>query len=134
MSDDGERLAGAPSITSFGFGARLNPQQQAAVEEGRRRRRDWRTKTMEGAFDTIRQLFDHARISLRILCYNMSANIADGKIDHAFRMAQALQVAAISSTSKVAIARRVAPFAEKYKIIWAGHNHGSTRFRRGRIP
>lgn len=73
MSDDGERLAGAPSITSFGFGARLNPQQQAAVEEGRRRRRDWRTKTTEGAFDKIRQLFDHARIRLRILCYNMRA-------------------------------------------------------------
>ena len=123
MSDDGERMAGAPSIPSFGFGARLNPEQQSALGEGRRRRTAWRAKTTAATFDKVRQMFDHSGISLRILCYNMSADISDDEIDHAFRMAQALQVAAISSTCTVAVARRVAPFAEKYKIIWGGHNH-----------
>lgn len=123
MSDDGERMAGAPQIPNFGFGARLNPEQQAAVEEGKRMRREWRARTTPATFDRVRQMFDHAGISPRILCYNMSADIADEEIDHAFGMAQALQVAAISSTSTVAVARRVTPFAEKYKIVWGGHNH-----------
>ena len=123
MSDDGERMAGAPAIRNFGFGVRLNPEQQAAVDEDRRLRTEWRAKITPAAFENVRQMFDHSGISLRILCYNMSADIADEEIDHAFRMAQALQVAAISSTSTVAVARRVAPFANKYKIVWGGHNH-----------
>ena len=28
MSDDGERLAGAPAIPNFGFGVKLTPEQQ----------------------------------------------------------------------------------------------------------
>src|SRR6185295_2425289 len=39
MSDDGERMAGAAAIPNFGFGVKLNPEQQAAVDEGRRKRR-----------------------------------------------------------------------------------------------
>jgi hypothetical protein len=101
MSDDGERMAGAPAIRNFGFGVRLNPEQQSAVDEDRRLRTEWRAKITPEAFENVRQMFDHSGISLRILCYNMSADIADEEIDHAFRMAQALQVAAISSTSTV---------------------------------
>ena len=38
-------------------------------------------------------------------------------------MAQAMGVKAISSSSTVAVARRIPPFAEKYAITWAGHGH-----------
>ena len=68
-------------------------------------------------------MFDDAGINLDILCYNMAANITDDEIDYAFRMAQAMKVGAISSTSTVAVARRVAPLADKYKIVWGGHGH-----------
>jgi sugar phosphate isomerase/epimerase len=120
MSDDGERMAGAPAIPNFGFGVKLTPEQQAAVDEGRRQRKEWR-KT--ATFEKVRKMFEDAGIRLDLLCYNMSQNIEDDEIDHAFRMARALKVGAISSTSTVAVARRVAPVAEKYKIVWGGHNH-----------
>lgn len=120
MSDDGERMAGAPAIPNFGFGVILTPEQQAAVDEGRRQRKEWR-KT--ATFEKVRKMFEDAGIRLDLLCYNMSQNIEDEEIDHAFRMARALKVGAISSTSTVAVARRVAPVAEKYKIVWGGHNH-----------
>jgi len=120
MSDDGERMAGAPAIPNFGFGVKLTPEQQAAVDEGRRQRKEWR-KT--ATFEKVRKMFEDAGIRLDLLCYNMSQNIEDEEIDHAFRMARALKVGAISSTSTVAVARRVAPVAEKYKIVWGGHNH-----------
>jgi hypothetical protein len=123
MSDDGERMAGAAPIPNFGFGVKLNPEQQAAVDEGRRKRREWRAASTPATFAKVAKMFDDAGIHLDLLCYNMAGDIEDQEIDHAFRMAQALKVRAISSTSTVAVARRVAPFADKYKIIWGGHNH-----------
>lgn len=123
MSDDCERMAGAPPIPNFGFGVKLTPEQQATVDEGRRERVEWRRGTTPATFESVRSMFDHAGVHLDLLCYNMAPNITDEEIDHAFRMAQALKVHAISSTSTVAVARRVAPVADKYKITWGGHNH-----------
>jgi len=123
MSDDGERMAGAPAIPNFGFGVKLTPEQQAAVDEGRRQRKQWRQAATPATFEKVKKMFDDAAIHLDLLCYNMGQNIEDDEIDHAFRMARALKVRAISSTSTVAVARRVAPVADKYKIIWGGHNH-----------
>jgi sugar phosphate isomerase/epimerase len=38
-------------------------------------------------------------------------------------MARTLKVKAMSSSSTVSVAKRVAPFADKYKITWGGHGH-----------
>jgi sugar phosphate isomerase/epimerase len=123
MSDDAERMVGAPPIPNFGFGVKLTPEQQAAVDDGKRQRKEWRAKAGDATFQKVRGMFDEAGIRLQILCYNMPADIEDDEIEHAFRMARVFGVAAISSTSTVAVARRVAPFADKHKIIWGGHNH-----------
>jgi sugar phosphate isomerase/epimerase len=123
MSDDAERMAGAPPIPNFGFGAKLTPEQQAAIDEGKRQRKEWRAKATSASLQKVRQRFDDSGIRLQILCYNMAADIEDDEIEHAFRMARAFGVAAISSTSTVKVARRVAPFADKHQIIWGGHNH-----------
>lgn len=125
MSDDGERLAGAPPIPNFGFGVKLTPEQQAQVEEGRRKRQEWRAAATPATFEKVLAMFNAAGVHLDLLCYNMGKAIEDVEIDHAFRMAKALKVRAISSTSTVAVARRVAPIADKYKIIWGGHNHAA---------
>ncbi len=84
----------------------------------------WRTsaETMNKYRD-LRKQFDDAGVNLGILCYNMNGNITDDEIDYAFRMAQALGVRSISSSSTVTIAKRVAAFADRYKMIWAGHGH-----------
>lgn len=121
MSNDAELMAGAPPIPNFG--GKLTSEQKASVEEGQQKLRDWRSKTSSVAHQKVRKMFDDAGINLDILCYNMFANIADDEIDYAFRMAQAMKVSAISSTSTVAVARRVAPLADKYKIVWGGHGH-----------
>src|SRR5207302_10486822 len=86
-------------------------------------RKEWRAQASPGAFEKVRQQFENSGVHLDILCYNMAADIADDEIEHAFRMAQALKVKAISSTSTVAVARRVARAADKFKIIWGGHGH-----------
>jgi sugar phosphate isomerase/epimerase len=86
--------------------------------------RAWRTSTETmNKYRDLRKQFDDAGINLGVLCYNMNASTTDDEIDYAFRMSQALGVKAISSSSTVTIAKRVAPIADKYKMIWAGHGH-----------
>jgi sugar phosphate isomerase/epimerase len=112
----GEICAGRtpPPPAAAGRGpAPLTPEQQT-----------WRTSadTMNKYRD-LRKQFDDAGIDLGVLCYNMNASISDDEIDYAFRMAQALGVKAISSSSTVTVAKRVATFADKYKLTWSGHGH-----------
>ena len=109
MSDDAELMEG------FGPSVKL--------EDGQRKRRDRRGKTSALKHQRVRKMFDDAGINLDILCYNMGPNITDDEIDYAFRMAQAMKVGAISSSSTVAVARRIAPLADRYKILWGGHGH-----------
>jgi sugar phosphate isomerase/epimerase len=84
----------------------------------------WRTsaETMNKYRD-LRKQFDDAGINLGVLCYNMNASVSDDEIDYAFRMAQALGVKVISSSSTVTVAKHVASFADRYKLTWAGHGH-----------
>ena len=126
----------APAI-SYYSGDQCAPRPQAQAPAGnappalsseqqkfREDQTKWRTsETTMNKYRDLRKQFDDAGIDLALLCYNMNGNIADDDIDYAFRMAQALGVKGITSSSTVTIARRVAAFADKYKMIWAGHGH-----------
>jgi sugar phosphate isomerase/epimerase len=131
MSGDCEALAGAPAPPSFGGGGRgpggvrpqITPEQRAAMAEAQKAVKDWRASTTPATFEPVKQKFHDAGIDLHILCYNMGTNVTDDEIDYAFRMARTTGVKAMSSSSTVTVAKRVAPFADKYKIVWAGHGH-----------
>jgi sugar phosphate isomerase/epimerase len=111
MSGDCEALAGAPVPPRGGRGA--DPENL----------KKWRMSTSPATFKTVKQKFNDAGIDLHILCFNQRMNATDDEIEYAFQMATALDVKAISSSSTVAFARRVAPFADRHKMIWAGHGH-----------
>jgi sugar phosphate isomerase/epimerase len=125
----GDACAGrsAPQAAAGGAGrgpTQLPPEQQAAQDKFRQDQAAWRTsEATMNKYRDLRKQFDDAGIILGILCYNMNGNIADDEIDYAFRMAQALGARSISSSSTVTIAKRVAAFADRYKMIWAGHGH-----------
>lgn len=114
--------AGAGPATLQGGGGRrsLSPEQEAAQQ----RLREWRAQTTPDTWKAVRRQFDNAGIELRILWYGlgyMNAPTSDEDIDYAFRMAVGLGVRAMSGSSTISIARRIAPVAEKYKMLWAGH-------------
>jgi sugar phosphate isomerase/epimerase len=91
----------------------------------------WRTATETmNKYRDLRKQFDDAGVNLGVLCYNMNASVTDDEIDYAFRMAQALGVRAISSSSTVTVAKRVAGFADKYKLTWSGHGHDDETFEK----
>ena len=110
---------------SGGGGARggrggATPAQQAAQE----RLRAWRAATTPETWKAVRHQFDEAAIDLRILWYSLGfqgAETSDEDIDYAFRMAQGLGVKAMSGSSTIPIAQRIARAAAKYKILWGGH-------------
>jgi sugar phosphate isomerase/epimerase len=131
MANHAEALAGAPAGPAFGGGGRgrgqMTPEQiaaaQAAQAAARAEIEKWRAGVSMDTFKGIRKQFDDAGIDLRILCYNLNGNVKDDEIDYSFRMAQALGVRAITSSSTVTIAKRVARFADQYKLLWGGHGH-----------
>lgn len=120
MSNHAEALAGAPPVPR---GRGQTPEivaAQAAL-------REWRAAAKPGTFGPVRKQFSDAGIDLRLLCYNMGVTIADDEIDYAFRMARDLGVKALSSSSTVTVARRVAPIAEKYRMPWGAHGHDDVK-------
>jgi sugar phosphate isomerase/epimerase len=118
MSNHAEALAGAP-IVAGGRAQTSAPEMRAAQQA----LREWRAAAKPDQFAPVRKMFTDAGIDLRILCYNMGVNIADDEIDYAFRMARALGAKAISSSSTVTVAKRVAPIADRYKLPWGAHGH-----------
>ena len=109
-----------------GFGGgrgAMTPEQQAAQEAAQKAIADWRLAANASTWKGVKKKFNDAGVDVQILCYNMGVNIKDDEIDYAFQMARDMGVRAISCSSTVAVAKRVAPFADKYKIMWAGHGH-----------
>jgi sugar phosphate isomerase/epimerase len=137
MSNHCEALAGAPQITGFGGPGRgpggqagggrpqLTPEQQEAQRQQQEALRKWRLATSPDTFKTVKKMFNDAGINLQLLCFNQRMTATDDEIEYAFQMAKALGVKAISSSSTVSFAKRVAPFADKHKIMWGGHGHSN---------
>jgi sugar phosphate isomerase/epimerase len=134
MSNHAEALAGAPSGRGGGPGrgagggrATPTPEQQAARDAAAKALHDWRMSATAATFKPVRQKIADAGIDLRLLCYNMNVNnTKDDEIEYAFNMAKWLGVKAISTSTQVSMAKRVAPFAEKHKMMIGFHGHDQT--------
>jgi sugar phosphate isomerase/epimerase len=97
------------------------------VRKGQEELRKWRLSVPMDHFTAIRRKFDDAGI--RLHAYNLSFNdrFSDEEIDRGFEMAKALGVEIITASSNLSTAKRVAPFADKHKMIVAMHGHDNVR-------
>lgn len=111
MSGDIEKLAGAPAI---GRGAPREPLLE------------WRKAATPATFKVARQKFNDAGIEVRFLTYNMNKSTTDEEMEYAFNMAAALGVKAITTSTQVSVAPKIAPFADKHKMMVGFHGHDST--------
>lgn len=127
MSNHCEALAGAPQVGGQRSGGRdqMTPEQQDAQRQQQEALRKWRMATSSDTFKAVKKKFNDAGIDLQILCFNQRMTASDDEIEYAFQMAKALGVKAISSSSTVSFAKRVAPFADKHRIMWGGHGHSN---------
>jgi sugar phosphate isomerase/epimerase len=137
MSNHCEQAAGAPSAGRGGYGggggrgvgggggagAPLTPEQQAAQAEAQKKLADWRASATAATWKAVAKKFNDAGIEVAILCYNMNASMTDDMIEYAFSMAEGLGVKAISASTTVAMAKRLAPFGAKRQMRIGYHGH-----------
>ncbi|MEZ5400355.1 MAG: sugar phosphate isomerase/epimerase [Bryobacteraceae bacterium] len=89
--------------------------------------RKWRTTVDLAEFTKIRKKFDAAGIELYAYNYSFRDDFSDEEIERGFQMAKALGVKTLTASSNVSTAKRVAPFAAKYKMPVGMHNHSNLR-------
>lgn len=134
MSNHAEALAGAPASAFTGGGGRrgeMTPEQQEAARKAAQARaeelRTWRSSVSMDKFKDVRRMFNDAGVDVRLLTFNMNVNSTkDEDIEYAFRMAKALGVKAITTSTQVSMAKRVAPFADRHKLMVGFHGHDQT--------
>ena len=127
MSNHCEALAGAPrAARGGGRGAALTPDQQAARQAQQEQLRAWRTSAGPGTWQSVRKKFNDAGVEVTILCYNMNDNMKDEDIEYGFSMAEGLGVKAISTSTTLTMAKRIAPIADRHKILVGYHGHDAT--------
>lgn len=88
--------------------------------------RRWRLTVPLSTFRNIRRQFDRAGILLYAYNLSFENDCTDAEIDRGFRMAEALGVKYITASSRVSMAKRLDPFAQKHKIVVGFHNHDDT--------
>ena len=115
----------APQIEPAQPGSRGRPPEE--VQKSREELRRWRTETPLPHFEGIRKKFDAAGI--RIWAYNYSPDVrfSDEEIDRGFQIAKALGAEIITASATLESAKKIAPFAEKHRMVVAMHNHSNTK-------
>jgi sugar phosphate isomerase/epimerase len=111
----------------------LEPQQPsgrgrspAGVQASRDDLRRWRLDTPLDHFRDIRKKFDAAGISIYAYNYSPNAGHTDEEIDRSFQMSKALGAEIITASTTIEAAKRIAPFAEKHRMVVAMHGHSNT--------
>jgi sugar phosphate isomerase/epimerase len=98
-----------------------SPEQLKARED----LRAWRVQTPLDHFRDVKKKFATAGISIYAFNYSFSDGFSDQEIDRGFDMARALGAEIITASTTLPVARRVAPFAEKHKMVVSMHGHSN---------
>ena len=99
----------------------------AARAKAREDLRQWRLTVSMDHFKNIRKKFADAGINVHAYNLSFAEDFSDDEIDRGFDMAKALGVNIITASSTIKAAARVAPFADKHKMIVAMHGHSNTK-------
>jgi sugar phosphate isomerase/epimerase len=150
MSNNCETLAGMPAMPGFGRGggpggggpgggapgggggrpgggrAPLTPEQQEQRNQALAAAAAWRAATTPETWKPVRKKFNDAGIEVALLCYNMNDNMKDEDIEYGFRMAEGLGVKAMTTSTTLTMAKRIAPLADKHKLMVGYHGHDQT--------
>lgn len=105
----------------------LEPAATPPAKVAREDLRKWRIETPLEHFSAIRRKFNAAKITIHAFNYSFNDSFTDAEIDRGFEIARALGAEFITASSTLTSAKRVAPFAEKHKMVVAMHNHSSVK-------
>jgi sugar phosphate isomerase/epimerase len=127
MSEHCEVLAGAPSAI---LGRQTTPQQMAAVRaEAQAKLAAWRAATTPATWQAVTRKFNDAGVTVAILCYNMmNDRMTDEDIEYGFRMAEGVGAEALTTSTTLSMAKRIAPAADRHKFTVGYHGHDQTGY------
>lgn len=89
--------------------------------------RKWRLTTPPLHFERIGEKFRAAGIDLYAFNYSFRDDYTDEEIARGFEIAKALGAKVITASSNVSTAKRIDPFAKKYKMRVGMHNHSNIK-------
>jgi sugar phosphate isomerase/epimerase len=108
-----------------GGGQRGGPPSPEALK-AREDLRKWRLETPIDHFKAIGQKFKAAGITIYAFNYSANTSFTDAEIERGFEMAKALGAEVITQSTTLEVAKRIAPLADKHKLLVAMHNHSRT--------
>jgi sugar phosphate isomerase/epimerase len=129
MSNHCEALAGAPQMPAGGGGGRgtpPTPEQQAARQAAMAKLAQWRASTNANTWKAVTRKFNDAGVRVTLLCYNMQDSMKDADIEYGFRMAKGLGVKGMTTSTTLTMAKRIAPVADRHKLLVGYHGHDAT--------
>ena len=125
--------AGAAAAAGQGEGRRgsggrfqLTPEQQEERKAAMAKLADWRKSTGPDTWKKVTKKFNDAGVDVHLLCYNMQDSMTDDDIEYGFAMAKALGVKGITTSTTLTMAKRIAPIADKHKLLVGYHGHDAT--------
>jgi sugar phosphate isomerase/epimerase len=126
----GAASGGAPAqpVAPRGGGGRvpLTPEQQAERQAAIEKVSQWRASTSASTWKAVRTKFNDAGVDVALLCYNMQDAMKDEDIEYGFSMAKGLGVKGITTSTTLTMAKRIAPVADKHKLLVGYHGHDAT--------
>lgn len=87
----------------------------------------WRKASQLDHMSLFRKKLDAAGVITHAYCVNYRPILTDDDLDATFQQAKTLGAPVIATSTKVSLAKRLAPFAEKHKIYVAFHGHSNTK-------
>jgi sugar phosphate isomerase/epimerase len=120
--------AGGPPAEGRKGGGRapLTPEQEAERQAAVQKLADWRKSSGKNTWKAVREKFNAAGIDVSLLCYNMRDAMKDEEIEYGFSMAEGLGVKGITTSTTLTMAKRIAPIADKHKLLVGYHGHDAT--------
>jgi sugar phosphate isomerase/epimerase len=135
-SEHCEALAGAPEAPALvrngglarkgGARPQPTPEQQAERQAALEKLARWRASAAAETWRGVRKKFNDAGIEVALLCYNMQDRMKDEDIEYGFAMAKGLGVKAITTSTTLTMAKRIAPIADTHKMMVGYHGHDAT--------
>ena len=104
----------------------LTPEQQAERQAATEKLAQWRASANAATWKAVTKKFNDAGVDVALLCYNMQDSMKDEDIEYGFRMAEGLGVKAISTSTTLTMAKRIAPIADAHKLMVGYHGHDQT--------
>jgi sugar phosphate isomerase/epimerase len=109
-----------------GRGQQLTPEQQEERRAAMARLTDWRKSTGPDTWKKVAKMWSDAGVDVQLLCYNMQDSMKDEDIEYGFAMAKGLGVHGMTTSTTLTMAKRIAPIADRHKLLVGYHGHDQT--------